>query len=173
MTLSERRVPRWLFGWANRFSDTWGSLPAVPVLYFFMFLGTVQIIATSTPGQVLHAPYWVSMLWRGSALCSPMLVVLAWYLVTHRAGRQRLFGLWMRFAGDFGQAIALAVFLTMRLAYTPVHDDAHIFLMYIVGGVFTFVTMLVIRDVWILRRVQEIAAYIERLNEAGVSLEDE
>ena len=173
--MTSRRVPRWLFGWADRFTDTWGSLPAVPVLYTFMLCGTLNIILTpnNPTSEGVHTPGWVSDLWRFSSLLAPMLVALAWYLVEHRSGRQRLIGLYLRFAGDAGQAVALGVFLVIRLSFTPVSDDAHIFLMWIVGGVFAFVLMLVARDLWILRRVQEIASVLEQLNDAGIPLEDE
>lgn len=172
--MATHRVPRWLFGWTDRFTDTWGSLPAVPVLYAFMLCGTLQIMTRRGNVTVqVHVSAWISDTWRCSSLLSPLLVGLAWHLVTHHSGRKRLIGLYLRFAGDFGQAVALGVFLIIRLSYSPVNDDAHIFLMWIVGGVFAFVCMLVARDLWILRRVQEVAMILERLEKAGIPLEDE
>ena len=166
----QRRAPRWLFGWTGQFSDNWGTLPAVPVLYTAMLLGTLQITLTrrGTVTGEIHTPIWVSDVWRASSLISPALVALAWYLVVNKPGKPRLIGLWLRFGGDVGQAVALSVFLLIRLHYAPIDDDAHIFLMYIVGGVFFLVCMLVVRDIWILGLVQEIAAHLERLNEAGI-----
>lgn len=161
------RAPRWMFGWADRFTDTWGALPAEPILYFFMLTGLLQIIITPRAvSQSTLTPIWISDLWRISGLVSPLLCVLAWYLVNKRTGRARLMGLWVRFAGDFGQAIALAVFLVIRSTSFPVDDDAHVYLMHIVAGVLFFVCMLVLRDVWILVKVEEIAAHLERLGAA-------
>lgn len=168
MTQTPRRVPRWMFGWASRFTDDWGTLPAEPVLYFFMLTGSIQIIATQSH-QALPAVHpdatWVSVGWRIITLISPLLAALGWWLVNRRTGQTRLFGLWMRFAADFGQAIGLVFFLIIRLANTPVDDDAHVYLMHLSMGVLCFVVMLVVRDVWILRRVQEIASYLDRLDD--------
>lgn len=168
----QRRVPRWLFGWTGQFADSWGTLPAVPVLYTAMLLGTLHITVArhGTVVGEISTPAWVSDVWRVSGFISTLLVVAAWYLVTHHPGKPRLFGLWLRLIGDFGEAIALSVFLLIRLHYAPIDDDAHVFLMYIVGGVFTLVCMLLVRDAWILLRVQEIAARLQRLDEAGIEL---
>lgn len=155
-----------MFGWADRFTDTWGALPAEPILYFFMLTGLIQIIATpkASTGQITDTPIWVSDTWRISGLVAPLLCILAWYLVNKRTGRQRLFGLWVRFAGDFGQAIALTVFLIIRSTNVPVDDDAHVYLMHLLTGVLAFVVMLVLRDVWILLKIEEISAHLTRLS---------
>jgi hypothetical protein len=156
-----------MFGWAARFSDDWGTLPAEPVLYFFMMTGAIQIILTKAPAPqpVSHSPYWVAILWRVTTVAAPLLAVLGWWLVSKRSGSARLFGLWMRFAGDFSQAVGLMFFLLIRWSNTPVNDDAHVYLMHLAMGVFAFVAMLVVRDVWILRQVSSIAAYLDRLAE--------
>jgi hypothetical protein len=160
-------VPRWMFGWAERFADTWGALPAEPILYFFMLTATLQIILTPRPatGAPSATPVWVSDLWRTTGLIAPALCLIAWYMINKRAGRARLAGLWVRFAGDFSQAIALSIFLVLRIANTPVDDDAHVYLMHVVTGVLVFVAMLVMRDVWILLKVEEIAMHLSRLSE--------
>lgn len=174
MTQPSPGVRHWFFGWASTPTDHWGVLPAVPVLYFFMLTGTLHIIATpgGTISGVPHIPAWGALIWRVSGLVAPLLATLAWYLVNKRSGKPRLFGMWLRFAGDFSQMISLLVFVVMRTAYSPVTDDAHIYLMHLAYGVLAFVLMLVARDVWILLKVQEIAGYIERLSDAGVDLEE-
>jgi len=165
------RAPRWMFGWAERFTDTWGALPAEPILYFFMFSGLLQITAfprpsASSANTPANTPDWVSELWRVAGFAAPLLCLIAWYLINKRTGSQRLAGLWVRFAGDFAQATALTTFLIIRFADSPINDDAHVYLMNIDVGVLVFVVMLVLRDVWILVKVEEIAAHLERLGAA-------
>jgi hypothetical protein len=165
--------PKWLFGWANRFTDTWGALPAEPILYFFMLVGTLQIVVSGRPTLTVSVdlPAWVESVWEVSSVIGPFLSLVAYVLVTRFAGRVRLFGLWNRFAGDFSQVISLTVFIMMRFYSSPVADDAHIYLMNIVLGVLCFVIMLVLRDVWTLIRVEEITAHLKRLEDAGLSIE--
>jgi hypothetical protein len=158
------KAPRWLFGWADGFTDTWGALPAEPILYFFMLTGLLQIMVfpRSSTGGVTDGG-WISGLWKVSGVVSPLLCLVAWYLINKCRGQQRLVGLWVRFAGDFGQATALGTFLLIRLTNSPIDDDAHVYLMHIDVGVLTFVLMLVLRDIWILLRVEESAAHLTRL----------
>ena len=165
--------PKWLFGWANRFTDNWGALPAEPILYFFMLFGTLQIVTSGRPTLTLtlRLPSWVESVWETSSVAGPLLSLVAYWLVTRFVGRVRLFGLWNRFAGDFSQAISLAVFIVMRIYSSPPIDDAHIYLMNIVVGVLCFVIMLVLRDIWTLIRVEEITAHLKRLEDAGLSIE--
>lgn len=165
----QRKAPGWLFGWADGFTDSWGALPAEPILYFFMLTGILQIIITPVAAAtVTHTPVSISDTWRVSSLVAPVLCLLAWWMIHKSSGRIRLAGLWVRLAGDVSQLCSLTVFLVIRLTYTPINDDVHVYLMHVMMGVAAFVLMLVLRDLWILLRVEEIASHLERLSSAGI-----
>lgn len=160
-------TPRWMFGWPSGQIDNWGTLPAVPVLYFFMLVGSLHIIATdgdyALPADA--PPYWVGILWRVTTVVAPLLALTGWWMVSKHTGGVRLSGLWLRFAGDFGQATGLLVFLVLRMGDIPFNDDPRVYLVYVAAGTFFLVVMMVARDVWILWQVRKVAADIECLIE--------
>lgn len=170
----KRKAPGWLFGWPVAQVDNWGTLPAVPMLYLSMLAGSVHILVTRSPypSPDVHTPEWVVTLWQVTTLTAPLLALLGWWLVSKCTGSTRLSGLWIRFAGDFNQAMGLLFFLTLRVANTHYNDDAHVYLMYVAMGMFLLVLMLVVRDVWILLRVREVAADLELLAEADIDSQE-
>ena len=146
----------WLFGWTARFTESWGALPAVPILYGTLLLGAIQVsVFDPIPGgpDDIATEWWASLSWRILSIMSPVLAFIAWWLINRRSGQTRLFGLWLRLAGDLGR------WLEDRGEY----DDPRIYFTYALTGVLIFVGMLVIRDVWILVQVEEITRELERL----------
>lgn len=160
----------WVFGWTARFTESWGSLPAVPILYAMLFFGALHVTLTDPIpgglGDVAFEP-WASISWRVLSMVSPAIAWLAWWLIDRKRGNVRLFGLWLRFAGDIGQFIALASFLLSRAVTDrqEEYDDPHVYLTYALLGVLGFVGMLVLRDLWILIQVEEITRELEHQSE--------
>ena len=155
---------RWLFGWTAKFTESWGSLPATPIIYFGLLLGTINVILRDpTPGNAgdVIAQPWASLMWRILSVISPLLAFLSGYLIVNFHGVKRLFGLWLRLAGDLGQFVALATFLLGRIAAGPI-SEARLYVIYGLSGVLVYVGMLAVRDIWILIQVEEITRELER-----------
>ena len=141
----------------------------MPIIYLFLLLGTFHIIVVDPrPGGIgdIAVEWWASLAWRILAVMSPLLTLLAGWIISNRRGMTRLFGLWLRMAGDLGQFCALGTFLIGRFIEDDNdYDDPQILLTYGLVGVIVFVGMLVLRDVWVLIKVEEITRELDRLDQ--------
>lgn len=158
---------RLLFGWTAKFTEDWGSLPATPIIYLSLLAGTIHVIVTDPhPGgpEDVVDQWWASVAWRVLGILAPILAIVAGKLICKFSGQVRLFGLWLRLAGDVGQFIAiLALMLGRVLQDEGLYDDPRVYFTYALFGVLGFIGMLVIRDVWILFQVEEITRELDQL----------
>ena len=158
---------RWLFAWPAKFADNWGSLPAAPIFYATLLAGAVHVVLfdpASGGADDIVIEHWPALAWRFLAVLSPILAMVAGFLIAHTNGHLRASALWLRLAGDFGLGTTLGTFLLGRLVEdSSEYDDPRIYLTYALIGASGFIWMLVLRDIWILLQVEEITRELERL----------
>lgn len=145
--LRGRKVSAW-------FVAPWRLVPAQPVLYLFIWIAGLHVIATPNNTQIGFSEagldervyHW----WNALILASPVMVAAAYVLIFHTHGHLRIAGLWVRLGGDVGVVSALAALIWTRiliLAPGPNQIGDSLFSLIALTGVTVFVAMLVVRDV--------------------------
>lgn len=155
-----RRVGRYLQ------SDTWVLVPFQPILYLFMWGAAVRLWfddQSEPPGFDVIAPEFYHV-WLALSVGSPLLTLLAWWMIQKCSGRVSFLGLWFRLAADIGMFTAV-VTIHIALAYTQapaIYEEGRIWSRYLSGAVIVFLIGLLIRDVWVLAITERLAWRIHR-----------
>jgi len=146
--------------WATVFFDElWRLIPAEPYLFPFFFLGgLVSLFFPPTQGLLSPGPTFA--LWAGSAVVSPIMVLVAWHMVVHCSGMTRYTGLWIRLGGDAGQFFVLALYLLARTSLPDLSTRGYGLTVQV--GVTLFILVLVLRDILALWIVEQIASKLNR-----------
>ena len=134
--------------------------------FLFLWLGTWHVLWTDNYppielSQVIGP--WAFGGWIGLSLVSPPLLCAAYLAVHSRNGYAKYVGLWLRLAADFGQAVAVAVFLAAWIVQRGAGvNDYRLYLFFIAASVQAFLVVMVVRDVWQLVVVERLATRLER-----------
>lgn len=153
------------------FTTPWRVVPASPTLYVFVFVAGVHVIATTgnaelgfdEAGFVPAVYYW----WNFLVVVSPFMVCLAYMLIRKAHGHARLWGFWLRLAGDFGTAAAVTAMVTTRLLIlspNTIMSDAQLFSLIILCGVAVFMLELVVRDIGALVVMEKLARQLHEID---------
>jgi hypothetical protein len=153
------------------FTTPWRVVPASPILYVFVFVAGVHVIATTgnaelgfdEAGFVPVVYYW----WNFLVVVSPFMVCLAYILIRKAHGHARLWGFWLRLAGDFGTAAAVTAMVTTRLLILSpnvIMSDAQLFSLIILCGVAVFMLELVVRDIGALVVMEKLARQLHEID---------
>lgn len=152
-----------LYQW---FAYPWRVVPAQAVLFTFLFIAGVHVVATPNntsigfelAGLSTGTYHW----WNALILTSPMLVGIAYVLIRFGQGYCRLVGFWLRLGGDLGMVSALTVIITTRVAVLSADGvgDSPLFAMIALAGVTTWCVMLVARDVGAIVTLEQLASKI-------------
>jgi hypothetical protein len=151
--------------WANTFFDElWRLIPAQPILFPFFFVGGVITLIWYPGANLLRwengatATYCME-LWKFLAVISPLMVLLAWWMIIYRCGRTRYAGLLIRLGGDIGQLFVLATYLLARFIDPTLGlRDDRIYGLSVILGSWVFVLILVARDLYALWFVEQLAS---------------
>jgi hypothetical protein len=134
--------------WASVFFDElWRLIPAQPVLFPFFFVG--GLLSVYQPPAMLS--FTALTLWSGLAIISPLLVLMAWWMIMYRSGFTRYSGFYIRLGGDLGQVIVLLTYI-ISLCNPPIYAAA------VLIAVSAFVGLLVVRDFMAVVLVESVAS---------------
>lgn len=151
----------WLYRYFNR---DWAALRFQPLAFLFLWLGTWHVLWTDNYppielSQVIGA--WAYGGWIGLSLGSPVLLGAA-YLAMRSNRYAKYVGLWLRLAADFGQAVAVGVFLAAWIVQRGAgENDYRLYLFFTAVSVLVFLVVMVVRDVWQLVVVERLATRLE------------
>jgi hypothetical protein len=145
-------------------SADWSRVAFQPMLYLGTWIAAILVISFGDftyvavhPGVVdyerAHQLFWV---WNTLALVAPPMALLSLWMITHRGGRTRYRGLWLRLGADMMQLISMTIYLILRITL----GDFHIYPITIVTMCTVFVAHLVGRDVKRLRENEQLARTI-------------
>lgn len=166
--LRGRKVSAW-------FVAPWRVVPAQPVLYLFIWIAGLHVIATPNNTQIGFSEagldervyHW----WNALILASPVMVAAAYVLIFHTHGHLRIAGLWVRLGGDVGVVSALAALIWTRiliLAPEPNQiGDGLLFSLIALTGVTVFVAMLVVRDVGAIILLERLSRRLHSWDKGG------
>ena len=152
--------------WVGETTHDWGAIPAEPILYFFSFCAVLIVVLTFHNNEIgferVGLGQHFSVVWKTLGLIAPLLALVAWHLVRKRTGKWRYFGMWLRLVVDLLQLSVMIIFIGVRTALPGADwgDDA-LYTLGITLGAATFVFMLVVRDVWTLATIENIATHLE------------
>lgn len=154
MSLVVSRLRAWVTVF---FDELWRLIPAQPILFPFFFVSGLLALAFP-PASHLIATVWVAL-----SVTSPVLVLLAWWMITYQHGFMRYWGMWIRTVGDVGQTVALIVAIVLWWSVVPPP------LVVILFGIAVFVGVLVVRDLLALWLVEKVASklYLDVHNAAA------
>lgn len=159
------------WGWIEEWFDApWRIVPAEPILFLFLWIGGVHVIATTDNNRIEFVDAglseYVYLAWNILILLSPIMVAVAWLLITFKAGRWMVFGFWLRLGGDTGILCALAALIATRIAVieAPI-GDSPLFGLITLGGFAVFIACLVVRDIGALVLLERLTSRLRRIHE--------
>lgn len=149
------------------FAHPWQVVPAQAVLFTFLFIAGVHVVATpnntsigfDAAGLSTHTYQW----WNLLILTSPIMVAASYLLIRYGRAYGRLTGFWLRLGGDLGMTAALATIIATRIAVlTPdgVPGDSPLFSMITLSGMNMWCLMLVVRDIGAIVTLERLASHI-------------
>lgn len=148
-----------LNSWLSR---PWALVPFQPILFFFLFVGTIHVIGFSIPNSmeiaVGHVTYHV---WAALGVGCPPLLLVSWLMIRFGNSHMIYAAMWLRLGADMGQLFALAAFGAARLAYITSYGEPGLYVVFITAACLLFLSLLVVRDVAKLILVERVA---RRLN---------
>lgn len=152
---------RWGYRW---FSDgRFHRVPFQPVLYLFLFFGTVRVACSDhTPIRFEVVGPWVYSAWIVVGLLCPLLALLSWWLIVRsRWALAALLGTYLRVPADAGMFFSLLAFHlagVLNCHAAPGCDlEETIFSRYLMAATIVFVGLLLVRDVWSIALINRMA----------------
>lgn len=117
-------------------------------MYVWLLAGKFWVVYTGDvplPGQ----PDWVKTAWIIVGFLCPTMIFVGYWLIYHRPGRARYFGMWMRLGADIGQECIMIIFMMGLLTEAFGMDmyRHHVFTAFFIGALLTFVASMILRDV--------------------------
>lgn len=153
------------------FDQTWVIIPSQGVLNVFIFLGTLMVILVDAPPiyfEGLMIGHWVFIAWCIMGISSPVGTAIAHHLIYRYQKRTRLFGFWLRAGSDIMTLLALTAYIVAR--FLSPFDDATVYSISILIGVWVIQTLLVIRDLWALVLIERTASRLHKVVYGGGDL---
>lgn len=152
-------------GWFIRFGGrtfapgAWHRVAFQPILFAFAWSASVRIIVgDGQPVPFDEMTHGTAIGWSVLSLVSPPLALLSWWLLLHsRRPRAALVGMWTRLVADVGQFVALLVFHLATAFSEGWPDEVHVYTRYIFAAAIGFVAVLIVRDVWALTVMNNLA----------------
>lgn len=160
----KRFLSRWL-------DQPWPVVPYAPWFFVAALVGRFVILAgDGDPIPFDHIlGVWGYPVWLALGIICPLMLVAAWWMIFQKQGRWTYAGFWVRFGADLGMVCALAAFiLGYREAETELMthlDDAHLMALTLLGSIWVFLCLSVVRDVWVLVKVERAASHVRRTDE--------
>lgn len=152
------------------FDQTWVIIPSQPILNSFIFFGTLLVILVDAPPiyfEGLMIGHWVFIAWCAMGIASPIGTAIAHHLIYRYQKRTRLFGFWLRAGSDIMTLLALTAYIVAR--FLSPFDDASVYSISILIGVWVIQTLLVVRDLWALVLIERTASRLHKVvYEGGV-----
>ncbi len=153
------------------FGVPWRFVPAQAVLFVFVWIAGVHVIATPNNEQIGFLEAGLSsrvyIAWNILILVSPCLVAISYMLIRYSRGHFRVAGFWVRLGGDFGVMSALSALIWTRIAVlTATPDDrvgdSPLFSLISLSGVTVFTAMLIVRDIGAIVLLERLATRLEK-----------
>lgn len=114
------RIARW-------FDTPWRVVPAQPILYLFLWIAAWHVIITTANTRLgfeeIGLGTFTYCAWNVLVLISPPVVTVAWLLIRHGHGTDRVWAFWLRLGGDMAMFAALLAYLTTRLTILGHRND--------------------------------------------------
>ena len=93
----------------NYFNKRWPLIAFQPILYFFVFGATLRLAYLQTPPPAFDVIIYDHFynVWLILGITSPILSLIAWFLIEKRSGRKRFIGIWLRLTADIEYSLLL------------------------------------------------------------------
>ena len=145
----KEKMRRQITSWVDA---PWRMIPAQPILYTYMLMAGIYIIATPSNERIgfEDAGFSDSLYYALNILVimSPLVTGIAWILIRYRSGTQRVLGFWLRLAGDAGVLAALIAFIITRyIVLRGAMGDSPMFSLIILSGFASVVFVWLVRDI--------------------------
>jgi len=158
-------VEAWRKRVADWFDVPWRIIPAEPVLFLFLWIGAIHVLATPNNERLGfdvagfgRSTYYA---WNALMLIGPVMVGAAKLLLRYRRGRYLVWGYWLRLGGDLAVFAALAAYLLTRVIVLGPHmGDSPLFSMITFTGIEVLVGAFVVRDVGSLVMLERVTSHI-------------
>jgi len=119
-----------------------------PLLFLFLFGASIRLWALDMTPVAVDDLFGAGtyQVWLAIGIVSPLLALLAWWLIHYRRGAQRYRGLWFRFAADSGMFTAILAYHLAVVAANPL-TESRIYSRYIVGAAMVYMLNLLLSDI--------------------------
>lgn len=160
-------VEEWRKRVADWFDDPWRVIQTQPVLFLFMWIGVIHVVATPDNEHLGfdevgfgRITYWA---WNVLMLTGPVMVGAARLLIRYRKGRYRVWGGWLRLGGDLAVFAGLAAYLATRMLVLGPHmADSPLFSLITFTGIEVVVGAFVVRDIGALVLLERVTSHLHR-----------
>lgn len=150
---------------ADWFDAPWRIIPAQPVLFAFMWIGAIHVLATTTNDRLGfdvagfgRVTYYA---WNFLMLVGPVMVGSAKLLLRYQRGRYLVWGYWLRLGGDAAVFASLAAYLVTRLVVLGIHmGDSPLFSMITFTGIEVLVGAFIVRDIGSLVMLERVTSRV-------------